>query len=125
MCTAPIRHVNSVLALFAEAEPWAEFLDVGSHLIDVQAKAIVERLMPDAINPSAEAWHEIFKFDLMPLISKLLKPGASAAPGVGPGGREMRERAGGRGEGREKEGGGNERKRGRESKGAHGQMRHL
>jgi hypothetical protein len=60
------------LGNFADAEPWADFLDVGPEFIDVAERAIVERLMPDAVNPSADAWHVIGKYDLGPLMHKIL-----------------------------------------------------
>jgi hypothetical protein len=72
ICTKPIEKTNALVKEYVASNPKARFLDAGPETVDVQQESIIERLIPDAINPSDHAWFLIARFYIQPLLQDIL-----------------------------------------------------
>jgi hypothetical protein len=64
--------MNEVMKEYAATNPKTRFVDVGAEFVDAEQKMVIERLIPDGINPNDAAWHVIARLYLDPFLEEFL-----------------------------------------------------
>eukprot|EP00884_Botryococcus_braunii_P001848 jgi/Botrbrau1/11664/Bobra.168_2s0019.1 len=72
ICTKPIEETNLLVRDYVATNPKTRYVDVESEFVDQTQMELIERLIPDALNPSDQAWHLLARFYLDPIFDEVL-----------------------------------------------------